>query len=179
MRLFIAVEMPKEVKKALMAGQEQLDGQSAKLSLTKPQQLHLTLKFLGEVDEGMLEKLSSALRSIKCLKFSTALTGEIGVFPDERSPHVVWAALSNETTQLQRMVEEKLLSHGFPKEPRFTPHITLARIKSVADSRAFMESVHAITLEKKQFQVADFKLMKSTLAPAGPIHETLETFSLH
>ncbi|HHI03979.1 MAG TPA: RNA 2',3'-cyclic phosphodiesterase, partial [Candidatus Woesearchaeota archaeon] len=107
MRTFIAIEMPKEIKEILLEAQKQINTEKAKIRPAKA--FHLTLKFLGEVEEKKIEDIKSALKEIKFEKFSTALT-EIGVFPNESYIRVVWAGLNdseNKITNLQKEIDSK------------------------------------------------------------------------
>jgi len=175
MRAFIAFEIPEEVKKVLIEAQNQLE--KAKLSLTKD--FHLTLKFLGEVDETKVEEIRKRLGEIKFNSFETSLT-DIGVFPGENSIRVVWVGLNDPESKiasLQKEVDSKTEILGFKKDIRFHPHLTLARVKFVSDKQGFAKNLKEIKIEKKAFQVTEFKLIKSILTPEGPIYEDIVSFS--
>jgi len=176
MRCFIAFEIPEEVKKVLIEAQSQLDKDMAKLSLTKD--FHLTLKFLGEIDENKVEEIKKKLSEIKFDSFETSLT-DIGVFPGEDYIRVVWIGLGdpkNAIKELQHEIDEKLQKLGFEKDERFHPHVTLARVKFTEDRESLLKNLKEITFEKKSFKVNEFKLKKSTLTGEGPIYEDLAVF---
>lgn len=176
MRAFIAFEIPEEIKKVLIEAQSQLDKCKAKLKITKD--FHLTLKFLGEIDEKKVEEIKKKLNEIKFDSFETSLTN-IGVFPGENSIRVVWVGLNdseNKITGLQKEVDSKMETLGFKKDTRFHPHLTLARIKFVKDKQDFIKSLKEIKIEKKAFEVSEFKLIKSTLTGEGPVYEDLAVF---
>jgi len=176
MRVFIAVEMPEEIKKILLDAQKQINTKEARIRPAKA--FHLTLKFLGEVEEKKIENIKSALKTIKFKKFDTALT-EIGVFPNENYIRVVWIGLNdseNKITSLQKEVDSKIEKLGFKKDTRFHPHLTLARVKFVEDKQGFIKNLKEIKIEKKAFQITEFKLIKSILTPEGPVYEDISVF---
>jgi 2'-5' RNA ligase len=170
MRLFIAIDCNTE-KEYFKHLQAELPKEGVKLSLTND--FHITLKFLGEVMPHKVDTLKEALHSVGFSPFSFSL-GNIGVFPSERSPRVVWVGVDPEehAIQLQKHVEKAL--HGiFEKEKHFEPHITLARVKHVAYPSQFMGKMKSITVEKKSIVVDKFHLVKSTLTPKGAMHESI------
>ncbi len=171
MRTFIAIELPEEVKQYVKGLQKQLG--NAKLSFVKD--FHLTLKFLGEVPEDKIEEIKSLLREIKFENFKTRLT-DVGVFPNESYVRVVWIGLEDgDIKKIQKDIDDKL-QKMFPREKRFSAHVTLARVKFVENKEKFIDNIKKIKIEKKEFEVSEFKLKKSTLTKQGPIYEDLETF---
>ncbi len=177
MRTFIAIEMPKEIKEILLDAQKQINTDKTKIRPAKA--FHLTLKFLGETEEKKIGEIKSALKAISFKQFNTALT-EIGVFPDESYVKVVWAGLDdseNKITNLQKEIDSKIEILGFKKDTRFHPHVTLARVKFVDDKQKFIKDLKEIKIEKKSFEITEFKLIKSTLTGEGPLYENLGVFS--
>ena len=177
MRTFIAIEIPEEVKKVFIEAQAQLDKDKTKLKITKD--FHLTLKFLGEVDENKVEEIKKKLSEIKFDSFETSLT-DIGVFPSKDYIRVVWVGLEDskgKIKKLQQEVDSKLETLGFKKDTRFHPHLTLARVKFVEDKERFIKNLKEIKIEKKSFKITEFKLIKSILTPEGPVYEDLASFS--
>jgi len=176
MRAFIAVEMPEEIKKILLDAQKQINTKKAKIRPAKA--FHLTLKFLGEIEEKKVEEIKSALNKIKFKKINTALT-EIGVFPNESYIRVVWAGLEDsegKIKNLQKEVDSKIEKLGLKKDARFHPHLTLARVKFVEDKQGFIKNLKEIKIEKKAFQITEFKLIKSILTPEGPVYQDISVF---
>ncbi|MBU1204729.1 MAG: RNA 2',3'-cyclic phosphodiesterase [Nanoarchaeota archaeon] len=176
MRVFIAVEMPKEIKEILLDAQNQINTEKAKIKPAKA--FHLTLKFLGEVEEKKIEEIKSTLNEIKFKKISTTLT-EIGVFPNESYIRVVWAGLEDsegKIKKLQQEIDSKIEKLGFKKDTRFHPHVTLARVKFVEDKQKFIKDLKEIKIEKKSFQITEFKLIKSILTLESPVYEDLAVF---
>ncbi len=174
MRLFIAIELPAEVKEHLEQLQKKIDGHYAQLTLAK--EIHLTLKFLGDVSEQKIDEIKQKLEKIDFGSFEASL-GRTGVFPDEHYVKVVWIGVepANSINFLQQKIE-KALAGLFEPDTRFTPHLTLARVKFVKDKKLFIENLRKIEAEKKEFLVDSFKLIKSTLTPKGPVYEDVAEF---
>ena len=107
----------------------------------------------------------------------TAGLSNIGVFPDENYIRVVWLGLEpkRKIIELQQKIDNALAGI-FPMDKRFHPHITLGRVKFVKDKKKFVEILKEIKVEKKSFEISDFKLIKSTLTPEGAVYEVLNEF---
>jgi|TARA_B100002003_G_C13887625_1_gene433016 2'-5' RNA ligase len=172
MRLFIAIDF-NELKDYFIGLQKSLPGNS-KLSLTKT--FHLTLKFLGEVPLGDIDKIKNQLKKVDFEKFSLNLDS-VGVFPDGKFIRVVWVGLKpeNEILELQRAIDEKL-SDLFQIENNFKAHITLTRVKFIQDKNDFIDKLKKIKIDDKKVEIEEFKLIKSTLTPEGPVYETVALF---
>jgi 2'-5' RNA ligase len=179
MRTFIAIEIPAEVKKAV--SETIADIKKANLiegNFVKGEQLHITLKFLGEVQEKDIEKVILVLEEISktTKKFRVELKG-LGHF-NER---ILWVGgESKELTNLANGVDESMSKLGFVKEIRpFAIHLTLCRIKNLKNSKRFAEFI-AKYKDKSfgKFVVNEMKLMKSTLSEEGPIYEEIRDFRL-
>jgi len=177
MRTFIAIEMPEEIKEILLDAQKQINTEKVKIRPAKA--FHLTLKFLGEIDETKIDEIKQKLKEIKFDSFETSLTN-IGVFPDENYIRVVWAGLNdpeNKITNLQKEIDSKMEILSFKKDTRFHPHLTLARVNFVEDRERFIKNLKEIKIKKETFQITEFKLIKSTLTGKGPVYEDLASFS--
>jgi len=159
MRLFISFEVSEEVKQHLLELQKKLS--FAKLAPAR--HFHLTLKFLGDVNEEKLQIIKQKLSQIKFKPF-TAKLSKIGVFPSEDYVRVVWVGLEPEETinSLQKQIEDSL-SDLFEKDPTFKPHLTLARVKMIDDKDKFRENLKKINVKALSFKVDSFKLVKSVL----------------
>lgn len=171
MRLFVAFDVSEEAKEELRRLQSELEKTDAKLNPVK--EVHLTLKFLGEVEEDKIEEIKNRLKEIKSGKF-TAQLSNTGVFPSENFVRVVWIGLEpkDRINALQQKIEQSL-GGLFPKDERFHPHVTLARVKFVKDKKGFIETIKKLRPEKISFEVDSFKLVKSTLTGEGPVYEDL------
>jgi|SRR3989338_1727471 len=173
MRLFIAVDF-NELNDCFAELQKLLP-KNAKLSLTKT--FHVTLKFLGEVQPDKVEDVIDKLKNIKFEWFSVFLDS-VGIFPTENYIRIVWVSIKPEDKmlELQKQIDDAL-SKMFKKEKGFKAHITMARVKYSADKKVFVEQIKKIKVESKRIDVKDFRLIKSTLAPKGPIYEDLAVFN--
>ncbi len=173
MRLFIAVEIPEENKNYIKSIQEEIKTESAKLSFVE--EFHITLKFLGEVDENKVEKIKSSLENIEFEKFNSFINDKIGFFPSEKNPRVVWLDILPEEhfSELKSTIDV-VLKGLFKPDGKFKAHLTLARIKFVKNKKEFNEKVKHLknlSFEKKQFLTGGIKLVKSTLSRTGPEYE--------
>ncbi len=145
--------------------------------------MHLTLKFLGEVKEAELESLREALKEVseRAAPFRLC-SGELGAFPSKKKPRSLWLGLdiSRELNNLKTAIEEALYIRGFSRDKKgYSPHLTLCRIRSREDSRAFTSIIEALRIEKKvAFDVNAFVLYKSILAPQGAKHTIIKEFPL-
>ena len=174
MRLFIAIDF-NNLQDYFVELQELLP-KNARLSYTKA--FHLTLKFLGEVRPDKVEGIIEVIRKIKFQQF-TVFIDSIGIFPSENYIKVVWVGLKpeNKVLELQKSIDESLKGL-FKKEKDFKPHITLARVKYTKDKKQFLEQLNKIKVENKKIEINDFRLIKSTLTPKGPIYEDFGVFEL-
>lgn len=173
MRCFIGVDIPEGLKPGIIELQKHLSGYDVKL--VEPQNLHFTLKFLGDIPEP--EKISSRIRSVKMPSFEMELAGA-GCFPSEKFIRVVWiGAYSKDIINLQKTVEDALYPE-FPRE-KFAPHLTIAR----ARSQKFRDEISELIKKNGEtfigkMKVEGFSLKKSVLAPEGPVYTDIEKFRL-
>lgn len=167
MRVFIAIDLPEEVKKKIQDIQEKLPEFSGKL--TELENLHLTLKFLGEVDEGVVEQVKKELSEIKFKKFEAEI--DLLGFFTPAFVKIIWLHVSN-CEEIQHEIEEKI-KKMFKPEARFMSHLTIARVKNVKDKRIFASELKSVDFEKIKFKVSDFKLKSSELTPEGPVYSNL------
>ncbi|MBS3117490.1 RNA 2',3'-cyclic phosphodiesterase [Candidatus Woesearchaeota archaeon] len=177
MRLFVAVPLPITVGDILFSFQKSLRSLPAKLSLVAKKNLHLTLKFLGEVDALQQDIISSRLSQISFIPFSLSISS-LGLFPGNRYPRVLWVGLSPEKPliSLQRQIDETLLDL-FPTTTSFSAHLTLARVRLLKDPKTFSETFSSLESPSTSFQVSSFCLYSSILRPSGPTHRILETYA--
>ena len=171
-RCFIAIDIPENIKKESLKIQNQIPEFIGKK--TEKENLHLTLKFFGEIDENRIELIKDKLREINLEKFETEIDS-IGIF-SEKFIRIVWLYLSNCET-LQEKIDNSLKNLSEP-EKRFMSHLTIAGIKSIKDKNEFIKKLEKLKITKIKFIVDNFKLKKSILKPEGPVYEDLEKFSL-
>ncbi len=181
MRAFIAVELPNQIKKYLSGVQEKIgDTGHFKGKFVEPYNLHLTLRFLGEINEREAEMVRDALNAVKKEKFKVKL-GKAGGIPSLEYIKVVYVELiSDELKKLKEEVD-RVLGDMFPREKReWKSHVTLARIKNIKrdkkkEIKNFLENLE---IEKKEFLVDEISLIKSELTKSGPKYETLKKIKL-
>jgi len=175
MRLFIAIELPGEIKRKLEGMRTNIPGSR----WVPGEQIHLTLAFLGEVDDATLEQLTGALAAIRSPGFSLSFSGT-GCFPDRRRPRVLWIGLEPEPllNSLASLVREAVLACNIPQEERpFSPHITLARLKLPASREAAAFLDHPPEQGLPPVDVRDFILFQSRLTPQGAVHAPVKPFA--
>lgn len=173
LRCFVAVEIPQEIKDNIAPLQERLT--MGGVRLVKPDLIHITLKFLGDVPLRRVDDVISALRGVVFQPFKADIEG-VGAFPG-RTVRVVWLGAKGDFDTLARSVDLALSPMGFPREDKFRAHATLARVKDRGASgplRERISSLEGATLGS--FTVDRFLLKKSTLMPGGPIYENLAEF---
>jgi 2'-5' RNA ligase len=176
MRLFIAIEIPEEIKKQMAEAQRRLQGIGVDASWTRSEGIHLTLKFLGEIPESKVPEIMSALTGaaggLGRLRFEVA---GVGVFPNPRNARVVWVGVSGDIeklTGLQAAVEDAMARLGMKREERkFTPHLTLGRIKYIRSQKSWLGALEELKdIRLPGFEVTSVHLMKSELKPAGAVY---------
>lgn len=178
MRCFISVDIEDPaLLGALEEAQRRLEGTGADLKCVDRENIHITLRFLGEVREGLVDDLK---RLISCTTFSpfrVELRG-LGAFPHLRRPRVVWVGISDgveELTAVFNRLEPELVRMGFRPERRgFSPHITLARVRSGRNRGRLVEEVTARADGVfGELEVGDIRLKRSVLTPRGPLYSTI------
>ena len=175
-RVFIAFDVSDEARDYLFNLQKELS-KFVKAKWVEKKNIHLTLKFLGEIDDEKLEKLKKELSKIKFKRFDVVLD-ELGVFPDENFTRVIWVGLKGEGIfNLQKKIDEELLEL-FSQDQKFTSHITLGRVKAVKDKEKLKEFFSKIKIDEIKFTVDNFKLYRSELSKDGPKYYLLEEYKL-
>ena len=172
MRLFVAVEIPDLIREMVGELKEELPEEG--LKKVDVENLHITLKFLGEVEEAKMEEVKAALSGVEFAPFKVQVKG-VGVFPKEDYVKVVWAGTeSEELKEIAGKVELALASMFGKDERGFSGHLTLARVKRKVDLKGFLEK-HREELFGG-FVVNKFLLMKSVLEKNGPEYSVVEEF---
>ncbi len=179
MRLFIAINLPDAVRRELQGAIGVLQKEGIAAKWVRPDNLHITLKFLGDVDSarvpGMVRILAEAAR--RMTPFSCQLDG-FGIFPPRGRSRILYVA----TDQQERLkaladtLEEQLLPCGFCKEGRFKSHITLARFRQTAAGRVRCSALPPVPF-RSRIQIAGCSLMESILTPAGARYREVAFFA--
>jgi len=174
-RTFIAVEIPESIKSRIERLQEPLRKIEAKVSWSKPSNIHLTLKFLGGVEASRIERVSKAVeRAASGISPFDLEVGGTGCFPSARSPRVLWVGLpdvSEALKQLYSNIETELDREGFPREKRrFSPHLTIGRVRAQHNAARVAEALIASGFEPETFKATEVIVMRSDLKPTGSIY---------
>ncbi len=177
-RCFVAVDLPGEMRDAIGRLQSQIATKG--LRLVQPELVHVTIKFLGDVPEAKVERVTDALSKVKMAPFP-AHVASMGTFPG-RDIRVVWLGLEGNFEELFQLVESALSTIGSERETRgFSPHITLGRVgrPGPETNRELHPKITALNdVDLGRFTVDRFYLKKSTLTRGGPIYEDLAGFAL-
>jgi 2'-5' RNA ligase len=178
-RTFIAIEIDDGIRERLGRAQQGLRGQGPKVKWVDPAKVHLTLKFLGEIEEGAVEGVAAAMgRAVAGMAPFEMTVGGLGAFPPRGAPRVVWAGVADPSGGLATLhgrLERELGPLGFEPEGRpFRPHLTLGRVKDRRGGAPLPARIAAGAREEFGVQtVAELVLFLSTLSPAGPTYTPL------
>ena len=178
-RTFIAIELPELIKTILGEIQKELRKTGAHISWTKPANIHLTLKFLGDLDEKRVELLlQTTCQSVAEAKPFVLTTGDLGFFPNQKRPRVMWIGLGGDIpaiTDLQEKLDRDLAAVGFPADDKpFSPHLTIGRFRTSKNINSLCNKISEIDFGAIQFVVDHITVMRSQLDPAGAIYTPLE-----
>ncbi|HUJ11910.1 MAG TPA: RNA 2',3'-cyclic phosphodiesterase [Verrucomicrobiae bacterium] len=185
-RAFIAVDIPDDVRAALSKAQARLKRAPAgvKVSWTKIDNTHLTLQFLGYVEEEAIESIKELLESVaqKHCRFEIAVQGA-GAFPNERSPRVLWVGCDDAEGKLKELaqaLQAAMQPLGFKPEHReFSAHLTLGRVKFPRPDAALTKALDSIKNQAfGTLRVAEIHLFESQLHPEGSIYTKLSSHAL-
>ena len=175
MRTFIAVEIPGEIRRSLGEYTTMLRGMVPHVKWVSSENMHLTIKFLGEVNENRIGEITEFSElALKGFSPFTVEFSHLGFFPNSRTPRVIWIGTSGAVDKLLELyqdMEESLEKIGFDREAKtFSPHLTIGRAKHLA--RITVPS-GIPEFEEVSFEVKGISLIKSTLTPQGPVYEQL------
>jgi len=182
-RTFVAVEMPENIRRQFGEVESRLMKADAHVKWVEPHHIHITMKFLGEIDEDRLVDVFRGVEEgVRGLgPFEASLAG-LGAFPNLKRPRVVWVGVDRGKdllATLQKKVEDSICRFGFPKEDRsFSPHLTIGRVKSPRGLPELVEAIMGTHFETVSFGVKEVVVMESTLTSAGPIYSPLRKVGL-
>lgn len=171
MRSFIAIEIP--FTRRIQELQESIEG---RVKLVEKENMHITLKFLGEINADMVNKIREIVERCKVESFKIKLRG-IGFFPNERYIRVIWIGVEDyePIVKMAKCIDLELSKLGFSKEKNYVPHLTVARAKG----RVSIKNVDRfINTEFGDVEIKEIKIKKSTLTPKGPIYEDVAVIQL-
>jgi len=173
MRVFVAVEISKgEILKKIQAFQKNVEIDAKP---TKIDEIHFTLKFLGEIDQVKYDQVKDIIKKISFSSFDISLKG-VGGFPNLKNPRVIWIGIdrngAEKLTVLANEIEIKLIELGFEKNKKFKPHLTIFRVKrKISDISVIMKEYEAVEFGVQT--ISKIKVKRSVLSPKGPEYSDL------
>ena len=175
-RRFIALNLPADAINEIKKIQKLIKDKNLFIGkFTELENLHLTLKFLGEITNDEVDEAKEKLNDISFKIFEGQL-GEFGVFSDH-FVKIIWIELIGDVFELQKQIDEKL-KNLYKPEKRFMSHITIARVKRADNKKTLIEFLKNIKHKKIKFKIDSFYLMESELKSDGPIYKVIEKYSL-
>ena len=189
LRVFVAVELPEGTRAALEGVQARLAAARLPLRLVRPEGMHLTLAFIGDIPAARVPALTGAIEQAAAgVPVFTLRAEGLGMFPNARRPRVVWAGVQGDPADRARLdavhaaLIPALAAAGFTADPRFDPHLTLARVTdraTAAEAAALGTTVQELALPGGlDFTVAHISLMRSDLRPSGAVYTRLAAIPL-
>ncbi len=183
-RTFIAIDVPERIKEQIFEVKTELmKSCSEGVKWEEKEKFHITLKFLGDVNESAIDSVYDVLSEnlTGFGKFSVIYKG-VGCFPDLKRPRVIWIGCedpSGKLFELQKIVEEKMSELGFEKEDKeYHPHVTLGRVKNPKNIFNLTKKIESINFESEAGEVAEVLIMKSDLKPSGSVYTVLGKIKL-
>jgi 2'-5' RNA ligase len=180
-RTFVGIKIPQDLSsKIFKFSSEKLKNIKGKIKIVEEENIHITLLFLGEIEQNKISEIIDELKKIKHKRFSIKIKG-LGFFPSYEFPKVIWlGSESDEITNLHYKIRDKLKIFVQKEDPKsFVSHITIARVKShISPSETKKLLNENSKLEFGEFEVKEFHLFESKLTPYGPIYKIIESFNL-
>ncbi|KAA3619781.1 MAG: RNA 2',3'-cyclic phosphodiesterase [Calditrichaeota bacterium] len=181
-RLFICFELPQQVKKMVAECQSNLRHVPVKVAWTRVENLHLTLKFLGDTKESFINKIENELQVIaRGIGPIELVFDKLGAFPNLRQPRILWMGCSvipANLAELAQQINQQLAVYGFSIEKKlFQPHLTLGRVKG-GNLQMLREELAGFHVQKITFKARHLTLMRSELKASGAIYNSLAHIAL-
>jgi len=178
-RLFVAVEVPSYIKEEMIRLQKSLMERRILMgNYSRPDVMHLTLKFIGDIKRSKIPLVQQALRLVESMPMRVRIT-KLSFFESFHVPKVVYVALDCPgLLNLVGTVNDIIKELSATKENGFIPHITLVRVKEIIDVQGFMDWIEHTCVEQLSFEVDSFVLMQSKLNSSGPVHTLIERYIL-
>lgn len=181
-RLFVALLLPDEIKSAMGKFIAELKPLSVGVKWVETENLHLTLKFIGETSEKNVASISETIgKAISGSARFDVHIAECGGFPNLRNAKVLWVGMNgaDPAAEMAIQIEQSLVPLGIPAENRpFAPHLTVGRIKLKINLNALAEKMENAHFDAGTVTLDRVALVKSTLTPRGPIYENLKVYQL-
>ncbi|MEM4658387.1 MAG: RNA 2',3'-cyclic phosphodiesterase [Candidatus Methanosuratincola sp.] len=178
-RAFFALEISDDMRRRIADLGQEVARSGADVKVVEEENLHVTMKFLGEVPVSKVEEISGALNGMGIRRFELEARG-VGAFPDRRTIRVIWVGVGrggNEVMEIARKLDNALARFGFPKEKRFVPHITIGRVRSPRNREALLNILDRHSQTAFGTALVDrLVLKKSTLTGSGPLYTDLKVF---
>ncbi len=180
-RSFLAFDIESDtVLNRFATAQKLLVQTGADLKLVEPQNIHITVRFLGNTTPAMVEKIFEEMKEVQFTPFNVQING-LGAFPDLRYSRIVWAGITEGADRLKNVfsqLEPRLRGLGFTPDPRgFSPHLTIARVRSGRNKAQLAELItENANYDFGIIKAQCLRLKKSDLTPRGPIYSTLKEF---
>ncbi|HWY67637.1 MAG TPA: RNA 2',3'-cyclic phosphodiesterase [Terriglobales bacterium] len=178
--MFVAIEISADIRRRITEFMNRTQPQLTNARWVRPEGLHITLKFLGNVADQQGGAIEAALRGIEAPQFEVSLQN-IGVFPNPRSPRVLWVGIESgpDLCSLARTVDDTLAPLGFEREKRaFAPHATLARFKEGSRTQNVSSALPESNPSFGTMSATEFHLYESKLSPKGASYTKLARFAL-
>ncbi|HLG38521.1 MAG TPA: RNA 2',3'-cyclic phosphodiesterase [Chitinophagaceae bacterium] len=182
-RTFIAIPLTPEIRNMITPIQDRLKKLDCNISWVKPENIHLTLKFLGDVKMKKIDTIKQVLENLfQSTRPIPMKLSKIGAFPDINHPRILWVGLNDggrQITHLVSLIEDECGKIGFKKEEKpFNPHITIGRIRSPKNLHLLAEAISNFAIPDHLTQLSQtIILYQSTLTSQGPVYEILKDFS--
>ncbi|MCD6540163.1 MAG: RNA 2',3'-cyclic phosphodiesterase [Candidatus Omnitrophica bacterium] len=182
MRCFIAIKLPQDVRQEIRRIQQVLRKLDLDAKWVEFENLHLTLKFLGEAKENQLPKIKEVVSNLSFLvkPFNLSIS-EVGAFPSIKRPRILWIGVKPQESPVKiiEYLEEQFSKLGFPQEKRTShPHITLARLRTSKNAFKLRGEIEKMKIDSKIWLVDSVSLLRSILTPQGPIYEDIFRMNL-
>ncbi len=182
-RTFVCIPVPLSVKEAVGSFIKELKSCGGDIKWVSPDNLHLTLKFLGDVEESIISEIASCTAEAAA-SFSpfTVEIGGAGAFPGMKRPRVLWIGITRSSDKLKNLaaaIDQSLAGIGFEKDKRpFSGHVTIGRVRSLKRIEHVAELMIKSGFEPQLFNADAVHVMRSVLTPRGPIYSVLNTINL-
>jgi len=181
-RCFIAIDLSAELKEMISQAQDLLKKSGANVKWVKPSNIHLTLKFLGEIPEKKVEEVKEVLGTLSFEKTEVSVKS-LGAFPNMKRPRVIWAGVEKGAEELKKIstvLEERLYTIGFKREKRsFKPHLTIGRVRKPGKIKELMDAVDFLKeFDAGVFIADEIIFMQSELKPGGAVYTPMAKYNM-